>query len=123
MPGIFSGNGSVMWVVEAANVREADSELFAPAPGAPRRVRQTGIDETDRDQEFTVSIKVPQDAREADVFIERLKKQAAALKRGGTLRIALPIEDKRHNQSGKPTRNQIVIEWPSATKTGSARAT
>jgi hypothetical protein len=116
MPGTFSGNGSVTWVVEGANVREADMTLSRPEKGAPRRVRQTGTDETDKGEQFTISIKVPQDEKDADAFIEELRKRAQALKRGQTLRLSLPIEDRRYNSSGKPTKEQIVIGWPSATK-------
>ena len=123
MPGTFSGNGSVTWVVEGANVREADMTLSRPERVAPRRVRQTGTDETDPGERFTISIKVPQTERDANAFIEELKKRAQALKRGQTLRLSLPIEDRRYNSSGKPTAKQIVIEWPSSTGTGGAKST
>ena len=122
MPGTFSGNGSVTWVVEGANVREADMTLSPPERVAPRRVRQTGTDETDPGERFTISIKVPQTERDANAFIEELKKRAQALKRGQTLRLSLPIEDRRYNSSGKPTKDQIVIGWTSSTRTGSAKA-
>jgi len=122
MPGTFSGNGSVTWVVEGANVREADMTLSPPERVAPRRVRQTGTDETDPGERFTISIKVPQTERDANAFIEELKKRAQALKRGQTLRLSLPIEDRRYNSSRKPTKDQIVIGWTSSTRTGSAKA-
>jgi hypothetical protein len=116
MPGIFSGNGSVAWVVEGTNVREASTTLSRPERGAPRRVRHSGTVETDPDQDFTIAIKVPHDERDADRFIDELKKRAATLKRGDTLELTLPIEDQRRNRSRKATENQIVISWPSATK-------
>jgi hypothetical protein len=123
MPGIFSGNGSVAWTVDGANVREADMKLSPAEKGAPRRVRQSGTDETDPGERFTISIKVPQNERDADAFIEELRKRAQALKRGQTLRLSFPIEDRRYNSSGKPTKEQIVIGWPSSTRTGGAKAT
>lgn len=114
MPGSFSGNGSVTWVVEGNNVREASSTLYPPTKDRPRRVRQHGIDETDPDQYFTIRIKVPKDEDEREAFIKQLSRRVQGLKQRSTLRIRLPIEDKRHNKPGRATRDQIVVSWPSS---------
>src|ERR1700747_2941398 len=98
MPGSFSGDGSVVWLVEANRVREASCSGHVPRRKKPGRVRQHGIDETDPDQQFTVSIQVPRNPKEADAFIARVAQRAQNLRRGGTLKIELPIEDRRHNK-------------------------
>jgi len=114
MPGIFTGNGSVAWLVEANNVRKASSKLDPPRQGRLRRVRQSGIDETDPDEYFTIAIKVPRDKDEGQAFIKELNERARALKQGQTLTLRLPIEDKRHNRPGRATDEQIVVSWPSS---------
>ena len=119
MPGSFSGNGSVTWTVEGNNVREAESTLLRPEKDQPRRVRQHGIDETDPDQYFTVAVKVPRNEDEAREFIDELREKVKGLKLGSTLEFRLPIEDIRRKGLKTATENQIVIAWPSSTRTRS----
>ena len=121
MPGTFSGDGSVIWTVEGNNVREASSILLPPKKGRPRRVVQRGIDETDPGEYFTIEIKAPREEDERRMFVEALRRQLDAVSQGRTLKVRLPIEDKRRN-GGAATREQIKIAWPSAKRVTSASA-
>jgi hypothetical protein len=126
-PIMVGGDGSVAWKVEANNVREADSKLY-PRPDddyGPRKVVQQGIDETDDNQKFTITIKLPKDEAAARMFIDKLNDQAKRLPTSKTLMLELPIEDRRYmrdpdnrfggttNDQEEATSQQIVIDWPS----------
>jgi hypothetical protein len=116
MPGSFSGNGSVKWLVEAENVQSADSLLSPPSEKEPRRVTQSGTDKTDPNQYFTITIKAPRDRDERRKFNEALEKLTRPLNEGDSLVIRLPIEDEhsRWSPDGEATVNQIVIDWTSS---------
>lgn len=124
MPGSFSGNGSVKWLVTAKNVERATCEFDRPEQESPRNVRQDGVDRTDPGQYFTVIIKLPRDRKDKTGklrkhrawFLQELAKQVA-LVRGGkktALKIRLPIEDRAHNHPREPTNDQIRILWKSS---------
>jgi len=115
-PIMVGGDDSVKWAVDGDNVRETDSQIFAPEKSRPRRLRHTGIDETDPG-DFTVVIKLPKNSGERKAFLKQLAgetKRLIAQDGGGELTLVLPIEDRRHN-GGPPTWDQITVDWKSAT--------
>jgi hypothetical protein len=115
MPGTFSGNGSVTWLIEGNNVREADSMLYPPKGDTPRRVVQTGVDETDRGEYFTITIKVPRTEKDAKAFVGELNEQVRKMRAGEPFTLRLPIEDtQREGLGGVATEKQIVIDWTSS---------
>ena len=118
MPGSFSGNGSVVWMVDGANVVQASSRLEPPDSKAPRRVVQDGTDLTDPGEFFTVVIKVPTKDSERRAFVKMLKKEAERLGRaeaGDELTLRVPIEDAAHNKPAPPMKDQILVLWKSST--------
>jgi hypothetical protein len=112
MGGVFSGNGSVTWVVEGDNVQETDSILYPPDRDRPRRFRHHGVDRTDAGQFFTIVLKLPRVDAERKRFLEELRD--AADKATTTISVRLPIEDVQHNAPDPATADQIQILWPSS---------
>lgn len=96
--GVFGGNGSVSWVVDVGNVREAKHET---KPGG--RHLQAGINEVRKGMRFTIVIKLPRDSEEKAAF--RVALRAAAGSKDRRVTFTLPIEDKR--------KDQIRISWKS----------
>jgi hypothetical protein len=104
------GDGSVQWLVEAENIREAASVVTSPkkAAGSRKAVRQTGIDEASFDQRFNVSIKVP-DGEDPKAFRSALGEAKIVRRKDGSseIRFEVPIEEN--------TPGQIRVEWKSQT--------
>jgi hypothetical protein len=117
-PIMVGGDDSVKWAVDGDNVRETESQIFAPEKSRPRRLRHVGIDETDPG-DFTVVIKLPKNSGERKAFLKLLTAETKRLigQDGGkdaALTLVLPIEDRRHN-GGAPTWDQIKVQWKSST--------
>ena len=101
------GDGSVQWLVEADNIREAASVVTSPKKAGSRKaVRQTGIDEASFDQRFIISIKVP-GGEDPKAFRAALGEARIVRRKdgGSEIRIELQIEEN--------TPGQIRVEWKS----------
>jgi hypothetical protein len=105
MPGTFSGNGSVRWVIEARRVK---GKPTSEAKGGNRHY-QEGHDETDANGTFEVTIKYPKDATRRDAFRKELAR-AAADTTSNVLTLKIPIEDTVSGYN-PPTDEQIKIDW------------
>ena len=104
MPGSFSGNGSVKWVVQATNVK-----------GTPKSERQgntsyyqEGLDDIPRGGRFVIAIKYPKDADAQAAFRKQLAE--AATNTGSDATLTIPIEDIQTGYN-PPTDDQIKIDW------------
>ena len=110
MAGIdVGGDTSVMWQVEVQRLR---SMTVDPSDkGQPERHRHTGIDETDAEQFFNVSIEVPKDPTHKNNLAFALQAASTSVMNapagsGSRFSFVLPIEE--HNI------NQIQIRWNSS---------
>ena len=121
MPGSFSGNGSVEWIVEVDNPKGVPLSKPDPKDGKSKRYHQSGVDAWgDAAYEFTIAIKIPKDSGRPNAkrdFAGALRAAASAVDDAEpnsdvTVSITLPVEDKDH---GGPTRDQILISWNAAT--------
>jgi hypothetical protein len=123
MPGSFSGNGSVQWLVDVYN-KIGTPENEDKGGG---RHHQAGRDLTPQDRYFKVVIKCPRSEAQWRSFVERLENQAqiarnslnAAIAAGGitdaidahgVITLFLPIEDMQSFTNS--TDNQIFVDWP-----------
>jgi hypothetical protein len=120
MAGIdVGGDTSVMWQVDVDQLRSMIVD--APKPGQPRRHRHAGIDETDLNQYFTVSIEVPTDPTHKNNLAFALQAASTAIMNaaagsGSRFSFPLPIENQNIDQ--------IQIRWnslASARLTGTTR--
>jgi hypothetical protein len=105
MPGSFSGNGSVKWMVEVDDVKGTPK---SESKGG-KKYYQEGLDETLPGERFVITIKYPKNALEQAQFRQQLS--AAATNTGSDVAtLSIPIEDI---QSGNnpPTDDQIKIDW------------
>lgn len=104
MPGIFTGNGSVKWVVEVGNVKGTPK---SESKGG-KRYYQEGLDETPAGGRFVITIKYPKDAKDQADFRQQLS--AAATNTGtNAATLTIPIEDiQRYNP---PTAEQVKVDW------------
>jgi hypothetical protein len=104
MPGSFSGNGSVRWIIDQ---RKKLGPSFLLEGTEPTPV--SGF--------FKVTIKHPRDQAEKRRFLERLR---AELDRTDTQSVVLflPIEDTRKGR--RATEKQIHVDWPFKTPPQSA---
>lgn len=109
------GGGSVYWTIDVDKLDFVREETACQdGDGRGRRFHETGRDRdgvTGKDR-FTISIKVPDDDKEAAIFRKML--QQASSQRG-RVTFTLPIEDNP---------NQIRITWgnrPSRGKSASRR--
>ena len=110
MGGVFGGDSSVIWKVDAQNVRSTKVSSM-------RKVHHhEGIDETGENGFFTVTIKLPSSQKERKRFIAALNKLAP--NPPDPIVLKLPIEDKAYfiattgKDPGKGTEDQIRIDWP-----------
>jgi hypothetical protein len=100
----IGGDSSVEWMIEVDHVRQ--DPLPTSVPCGPAGWQQHGIDEAGFDQNFTITLLVPE-AR--DILVDSLYRAWEAAKgarAGDRVKVFLPIEPK------KP--NQIKVEWESA---------
>jgi hypothetical protein len=105
MPGIFSGNGSVRWVIEARNIKGSPK---SESKGG-RKHYQDGHDETDPNGRFVITIKYPKSPVEQEALRKQLS--AAATSRGaGAVTLTIPIEDVQSGHDPS-TDEQIRIDW------------
>ena len=105
MPGTFSGNGSVKWVVEATNVK---GKPISESKGN-RKYYQDGLDETPAHGRFVITIKYPKNAAEEDAFRKQLA-AAAANTSSSFATVTIPIEDIVSGYD-PPSDDQIKIDW------------
>jgi hypothetical protein len=101
------GDGSVEWKVFVENVRR---ESIRNCSIGDHGYEQGGVDETDPG-DFTISIKMPADARAFVETLNRAAMQAKELagKTGALVSFVLPIEPKNPDQ--------IQIRWQSSVPT------
>jgi hypothetical protein len=104
MPGIFSGNGSVRWVVEAHNIKGSPR---SESKGG-RRHYQEGHDETAPNGRFVITIKYPKSPAEQEALRRQLSE--AAKGREGAVTLTIPIEDVQSGHDPS-TDEQIRIDW------------
>ena len=98
--GVFGGNGSVNWEIEAENPRNTPDHRPNPRPNSPNRWRQAGEDALPPNTgRFTISIEVPEDVN--DAFFKEFQLANA---RGGRIQFSIPIRQYH--------RDQIKISWP-----------
>lgn len=104
MPGIFSGNGSVRWVVEVNNVKGIPKSEFRGDKG----YYQDGLDDTPPNGRFVITIRYPKDPIGQDAFRKQLL--AASANTASAAVLTIPVEDV---QSGfdPPTDAQIRVDW------------
>jgi hypothetical protein len=110
MPGIFGGNGSVEWTVEVNRGK-----------GAPKckdngggKHHHEGIDDTDPNKRFEITIQHPLDAIERLAFRQQLYDAWNAFNTPNppaSTTLSIPIEDKGSDYN-PPTKNQIKVDWP-----------
>lgn len=96
------GDGSVKWRVWVGNVRHSE---LKHNPKGPNGHEQGGVDETDRGEEFTVTIKVPRDDAK---FLTRLGSAVGrASKKKGSRRVTFTLPIRQGDD------DQIQIRWNS----------
>ena len=105
MPGTFSGNGSVKWVVEASNVKGKPMSEFK----GDRTYYQDGLDETPANGRFVITIRYPKNAAAQEAFRKQLA-DAAVNKSSSFATVTVPIEDIVSGYD-PPTDDQIKIDW------------
>jgi hypothetical protein len=106
MPIMIGGDGSVKWVVDARNPREAYSD--PPPQGRAQRPESyyhEGVSESKSTDRFWIRIRLPRDG--ADAFVGLLK-SAIDNRSGGVIVFSLPIEG---DTPGPKTEDQITIDW------------
>jgi hypothetical protein len=114
MPINVGGNDSVQWVVNVQRAREAYSDP-PPQPGGPKPYYHEGVDETDPDHYFAITIRAPRNGAQLAAFIDALARELSLPNgvtpkiNGGVLRMTLPIEDRQHPNG--PNHDQIKIDW------------
>jgi hypothetical protein len=98
----IGGDGSVKWNVVADHVRGG---TVKDKPKGAKGREQGGVDETDANEKFTISIKIPSEKTD---FVATLEAAAAAARTGAPgsrVWFTLPIEE--HNE------DQIQVTWNS----------
>jgi hypothetical protein len=108
MAGVFGGDSSVVWKVDANRVRE--TKVLAKG----KVHRHEGTDETTGGR-FTVRIRVPRDEGARQKFVAQV--EAFLKNKPNTLEVSFPIEDIRYAKSQKrrplrAVRDQIKVDWP-----------
>jgi hypothetical protein len=111
MGGIFGGDSSVVWQVDAHRVRSTTIS----SNGA--RHHHEGTDETGENGFFTVTIQLPSEQNARKQFLADLKKLAVP-NPPDPIVLRLPIEDKAYltattkKKAGQGNLHQIAIDWP-----------
>jgi hypothetical protein len=106
------GDSSVMWKVNADNVRK--NQPGGPPqsnPSGPKGHHQEGVDEVDAGQYFEISLEVPASVTDKNNLATDLQSAAQAVAvtpagSGARVSLLLPIEDNNENQ--------IQITWNSS---------
>lgn len=108
MAGIdVGGDTSVMWHVDVDNLRSIN---YVAKPGHPAGHRHIGIDETDPQQYFTISLEVPADATDKNNLASALQTASVTVMNaptGSGVRVSFPLRIEDHNM------DQIQIRWNS----------
>lgn len=102
------GDTSVTWQVDVDSLR---SIQYVQKPGQPRGHKHIGIDETDPNQFFTVSIEVPADPTDKNNLAAALQAASTAVMNasaGCGSRFSFPLPIEEHNE------DQIQIRWNSS---------
>ncbi len=101
--GVFGGDGSVKWTIDAANTREGS---VTTVRNEEKGHRQEGINETALDgSDFTIEIRLPADRDRESAFRAKLRQEADKPSGGDRVVFAIPIEGC--------TLDQIRIIWSS----------
>ena len=104
--GVFGGDGSVQWTVDAANARRGS---VTTDENDKHGFRQSGINETaPRGSDFTVEIRLPANPARNAAFRTRLRQEADDPSGGDRVVFAIPIE--------RDTCDQIRIVWSSVAR-------
>ncbi len=99
--GNFGGNGSVSWKVISGD--DDDSPGKHKCEKTDKRRDCHGVDK-DYGKDFKISLLVPTDDNERELFVQVLQAASEAAKRATQVEIVLPI---------KKVADQIVIRWGS----------
>jgi hypothetical protein len=105
----IGGDSSVEWTLISDHVRQGNPP--DNAPNGNGGWKQHGVDEADFNQNFTISIKIPNDRNNANTLASTLNQaaiaaQAQAGNPGTRISFLLPIEAK--------SSDQIQVNWTSA---------
>jgi hypothetical protein len=104
--GEFGGDGSVKWDISVDNVREGSPISVPNGKGH----RQSGIDEVDEGQYFTISLEIPRNMNDKTSLANALQAAAqtvSSMPAGSGIKVSLPLPIESDNP------DQIQIDWNS----------
>jgi len=109
--GVFGGDSSVVWKVDARRVRETTVTSRSTVH------HHGGTDETPENGFFTITINLPTDPAARADFFAQLRKYTANPEPRDPLVVRIPIEDvayltAKKQTPGTGTQNQILVDWP-----------